>query len=40
MTAHQALKTSGWSGCAPRERGRVLRRWADLIEQDPLLAQL
>ncbi|KAA5970247.1 MULTISPECIES: aldehyde dehydrogenase [unclassified Pantoea] len=38
--AHQALKTSGWSGCAPRERGRVLRRWADLIEQDPLLAQL
>ncbi|MFB6325628.1 aldehyde dehydrogenase family protein [Pantoea deleyi] len=38
--AHQALKTSGWSGCAPRERGRVLRRWADLIEQDPLLARL
>ncbi|MGK3141688.1 aldehyde dehydrogenase family protein [Pantoea sp. C2G6] len=38
--AHQALKSSGWSGCAPRERGRVLRRWADLIEQDPLLAQL
>ncbi|MCH9297969.1 aldehyde dehydrogenase family protein [Pantoea allii] len=40
MTAHQALKTSGWSGCAPRERGRIMRRWADLIEQDRLLAQL
>lgn len=24
--AHQALKSSGWSGCPPRERGRVLRR--------------
>ncbi|MCZ4060791.1 aldehyde dehydrogenase family protein [Pantoea sp. LMR881] len=40
QVAHQALKTSGWSGCSPRERGRVLRRWADLIEQDSLLAQL
>lgn len=39
-SAHQALKTSGWSSCSPRERGRVLRRWADLIEQDSLLAQL
>ncbi|AYP22778.1 aldehyde dehydrogenase family protein [Pantoea agglomerans] len=38
--AHQALKSSGWSGCPPRERGRILRRWADLIEQDALLAQL
>ncbi|MDU5780191.1 MAG: aldehyde dehydrogenase family protein [Pantoea sp.] len=40
QAAHQALRTSGWSGCAPRERGRVLRRWAELIEQDSLLAQL
>ncbi len=39
-TAHQALKTSGWRSCAPRERGKIMRRWADLIESDPLLAQL
>lgn len=39
-TAHQALKTSGWRSCAPRARGKILRRWADLIESDALLAQL
>lgn len=38
--AHQALKTSGWASAAPRERGKVLRRWADLIEQDAVLPQL
>ncbi|MDF7648684.1 aldehyde dehydrogenase family protein [Erwiniaceae bacterium L1_54_3] len=38
--AHEALKTSGWRSCPPRERGKVLRRWADLIENDLLLAQL
>ncbi len=31
QVAHQALKTSGWSGCAPRERGRALRRSSDFI---------
>lgn len=36
-----ALKTSDWSTRAPRERARVMRRWADLIEADRLdLAQL
>lgn len=38
--AHQALSASGWRSCSPRERGKVLRRWADLIESDLLLAQL
>ena len=28
------LPESGWATCSPRERGRVLRRWASLIEQD------
>ncbi|GAC88409.1 aldehyde dehydrogenase [Gluconobacter thailandicus F149-1 = NBRC 100600] len=32
---------SGWATCAPRERGRVLRRWADLVEQNAVeLARL
>lgn len=36
-----ALKTSNWSTRPPRERARVMRRWADLIEADRLdLAQL
>jgi len=30
----QAFKTSDWAGCAPRERARILRRWADLIDAD------
>lgn len=38
--AQHALSISGWRSAAPRERGRVLRRWADLIEGDRLLAQL
>jgi aldehyde dehydrogenase (NAD+) len=32
--AQAALKSSGWATRAPRERARVLRRWADLVEQD------
>ncbi len=41
QVAHRAAKESGWASCSPRERGRVLRRWAELIEQDaPLLGQL
>lgn len=40
QVAHRRVKESGWASCPPRERGRVLRRWADLIEQDLLLAQL
>jgi aldehyde dehydrogenase (NAD+) len=32
--AHAAWRTSGWADQAPRERARVLRRWADLIEAD------
>lgn len=34
MVAHQALKTSGWATCAPRDRLRVLHAWADLIEAE------
>ncbi len=30
--AAHAQATSGWATCAPRERGRVLRRWADLVD--------
>jgi len=25
---------SGWATCAPRERARVLRKWADLVEEN------
>lgn len=32
--AENARQESGWSACSPRERGAVMRRWADLIEQD------
>lgn len=31
-SAHQAVATSGWASRPPRERARVLRRWAELIE--------
>ena len=32
---------SGWACAAPRERGRVLRRWADLVEENAVeLARL
>jgi aldehyde dehydrogenase (NAD+) len=40
-TALQALKESGWSRRAPRERAQVLLRWAQLIDANRLeLAQL
>jgi aldehyde dehydrogenase (NAD+) len=29
-----AFKTSDWARCAPRDRARILRRWADLIDAD------
>ncbi len=32
--AEYARNASGWSQCSPRERGAVLRRWADLIARD------
>ncbi|PLR39701.1 aldehyde dehydrogenase [Chimaeribacter californicus] len=38
--ADQAVNASGWAACPPRERGAVLRRWADLIATDSALAQL
>ncbi|NHN87102.1 aldehyde dehydrogenase family protein [Acetobacter conturbans] len=31
--AAKVQQESGWSTCAPRERARVLRRWADLVDQ-------
>lgn len=41
QAARTALATSGWGSVRPRERTRVLQRWADLIEQDgPTLAKL
>ncbi|MET1416609.1 aldehyde dehydrogenase family protein [Roseibium sp. HPY-6] len=41
QAAKAALKTSGWGGLRPRERTDVLRRWADLIDENALkLAQL
>lgn len=39
--AHRAWRLGDWPRRAPRERARVLRRWADLIEADaPRLARL
>jgi aldehyde dehydrogenase (NAD+) len=41
QNAWQAWRTSDWARRAPRERARVLRRWAELIEADiPHLAPL
>ncbi len=36
----QSVRASGWADCGPRERARVLHRWADLIEAEvePLAA--
>jgi aldehyde dehydrogenase (NAD+) len=34
QNAWQAFKNSNWARQAPRERARVMRRWADLIEAD------
>lgn len=33
-SAHSALADSGWGSCAPRDRAKILRRWADLIDSD------
>src|SRR5690349_9086326 len=30
----RAFKNSDWARCAPRDRARILRRWADLIDAD------
>lgn len=38
--ADRAVKESGWANCPPRQRGAVLKRWADLIESDQQLARL
>jgi aldehyde dehydrogenase (NAD+) len=39
--AQAALKSSRWATRAPRERARVMRRWAELVEADaPTLGQL
>jgi len=41
QTAHDAQRASGWGACPPRERARVLRRWADLLDTHTIeLAQL
>lgn len=32
--AHRAWQQTDWASCAPRERARLLKRWADLIEDD------
>jgi aldehyde dehydrogenase (NAD+) len=32
--AEHAFRTSDWARSAPRERARILRRWADLIDAD------
>lgn len=34
VAAQQALKSSGWGTCAPRDRLKVLHAWADLIEAE------
>ena len=34
QSAKKALKDSHWGGVRPRERTRVLQRWADLIEKE------
>ncbi|WP_345828004.1 aldehyde dehydrogenase family protein [Erwinia sp. HDF1-3R] len=38
--ADRAVRESGWASAPPRQRGAVLRRWADLIANDLPLAQL
>ncbi len=34
QAARDALASSGWAGCAPRDRLKALHRWADLIEAE------
>lgn len=36
QNANQALQDSGWDRRPPRERARILRRWADLIDEHSL----
>lgn len=39
--ARAAWESSGWGTCPPRERGRILRRWADLLDANAVeLARL
>lgn len=39
--ARRAFRTSGWATMPPRDRARILRRWADLVEADaPYLSKL
>ena len=38
--ADRAFRTSGWASADPRERMRVLRAWADLVDADPVLPPL
>jgi aldehyde dehydrogenase (NAD+) len=41
QSAKRALKTSGWSDARPRERVKVMQRWADLMEEEAVtLARL
>src|SRR4029078_5453729 len=35
QNAHRAWRESAWATGAPRDRARVLYRWAELIEADP-----
>lgn len=39
-TAWRVQKSSDWASRPPRERARVLRRWADLVEADAELAKM
>lgn len=34
MTAKHAFRTSGWATRPPRERGHIIHRWADLVEEN------
>ena len=38
--AWQAFHGSDWASRPPRERARVMRRWADLIEADTAVAEI
>ncbi|RJS91843.1 aldehyde dehydrogenase [Salinisphaera sp. Q1T1-3] len=39
-SAVTAASESGWARCAPRDRARVMRRWADLIDTDQRLTEI
>ncbi len=36
QSAQRAIKESGWATRAPRDRARVLRRWADLVDSQAI----